>query len=238
MQNDVLDLLSQGMGTSLHWFPEDFSISRLAETLVGMSNASGGVVLIGIAPRSNRLQGVRNSEAAEDRVFQAALMADPPLILPLPLLQVVDKVRILKITVPPGLPHVYNLEGRYLIRESHRTQTIPPTRLRRLLMDRGVEQFETRLPPEAGLDDLDWEQVSAYRETLKFPREASKRSNSPVKHRWRRFSNAGAASAAKRENCAPPTRGYCSSVAIPSNGCPVRRYWRLVSREFRYPMNL
>ncbi len=158
----VLNLISQGMGPELHWFPEDVSISRLAATLVGMANSSGGTVLIGISPRSGQVQGVRDPGEVVDRAFQAALLADPPLVLPLPAVVPVGPTQIVQVTVPRGLPNVYNLGGSYLGREGRQTNPLPARQLRQLLIERGTVQFDASVPRGATLDDLDPEQVAIY----------------------------------------------------------------------------
>jgi ATP-dependent DNA helicase RecG len=166
---DVDALLSEGMGPELHWFPGEVPASQLAAVLVGMANANGGTVLLGVAPRSNRVQGVRNMDGALDCIFQAALLAEPPLVLPLPRRVVIEDRQLLQVIVPAGLPHVYSLDGRYLGREGARTQPLAPRRLRQLLVERGVVQFESQVPPNARLDDLDPERVAAYLEALGMP---------------------------------------------------------------------
>lgn len=163
------ELLSQGKGPKLHWFPEGVSVSELAAVLTGMANGEGGVVLLGIAPRSGQVQGVRDADSLIDVVFQSALLVDPPLVLPIPQVQKVEDKKILSVVVPPGLPHAYHLEGRYLIREGERTEPLPPRRLRELMMKRGVLQFEVQAPDGASLDDIDLDQVTAYREALNLP---------------------------------------------------------------------
>lgn len=163
---DLLRLIKGGMGPGLHWFPEETPVTRLAAVLVGMANASGGMVLLGIAPRSGQILGVENIPEAIDRVFQAALLVEPPLVLPVPQVREVAGVHIVVITVPPGLPHVFSLEGRYLGRDGTQTNPLPARRLRQLLLERGVVQFESRCPPDASLEDLDLEQVEAYRQVL------------------------------------------------------------------------
>ncbi|MBN1149207.1 MAG: hypothetical protein JXA78_18245 [Anaerolineales bacterium] len=168
---DVQALLDQGMGATLHWFPADTPPSRLASVLVSMANTSGGVILLGVAPRTGNIQGIPDPEEALDRVFQAALLADPALVLPLPRLATLGKARVLWIVVPSGLPHVYSLDGRYLGREGFRTVTLSARRLRYLLMERGVVQFESMVPPNATLEDLDPHKVSAYVGSLGFPRD-------------------------------------------------------------------
>jgi ATP-dependent DNA helicase RecG len=69
------------------------------------------------------------------------------------------------------LPHVYCLDGRFLGREGIQTNPLPARRLRQLLLERGVIQFETQVPPFAALDDLDPEKIGAYIQSLNLPRE-------------------------------------------------------------------
>jgi ATP-dependent DNA helicase RecG len=159
---DIYSLLYQGMGPDLHWFPEDVPLERLATTFVGMANSQGGQVLIGISPRSGVIQGISDHAGAVDKVFQAALLTDPTLIIPLPQQVVVGDSVILQISVPAGLPHVYSLGGRYLYREGKQTNPIPARHLRQMLLERGVAQFERTPVPDCGLSDLDQDQVEAY----------------------------------------------------------------------------
>lgn len=181
---EIQALLSQGMGPNLHWFPADAPVSRLAAVMAGMANCDGGVVLLGIAPRSAQILGVNDPESALDLIFQAALLVDPSLVLPMP--QVVqacsarsisgsagstlDVLRtVVMATIPGGLPNVYSLDGRYLGREGAQTNPLPARRLRQLLMERGVVQFEALTPPGARLSDLDDAKVAAYMRALDLP---------------------------------------------------------------------
>ena len=170
-QGKLAGYLSQGIGQDLHWFPEDVPLSRLAATLVGMANANGGTVLLGIAPRSAQILGISEPEMVVDRVFQAALLCDPPLVLPVPVQYVVGgtpPVKVISITVPAGLPHIYSLEGSYLGREGRQTNPIPARRLRQLLIERGSIQFETRIVEDATVDDLDPTAVEAYLSAINY----------------------------------------------------------------------
>jgi ATP-dependent DNA helicase RecG len=166
---DIFTLLARGMGSNLHWFPEDVSVTRLAATMTGMANTHGGSILIGIAPRSGQVQGVSDIEKAIELTFQAALRVDPALVLPVPRVHLVggsNPVQILWITVSPGLPNVYSLDGSYLGREGRQTNPLPARRLRQLLIERGAIQLEMIAPPQATLEDLDPQQIDAYLDTL------------------------------------------------------------------------
>jgi ATP-dependent DNA helicase RecG len=165
---EILTLLSAGMGPSLHWFPEDIPLSTLATALVGMANTDGGTVILGVSPRLGELIGVKNLEAACERVFQAAFLVDPALVLPIPR-QVTVKalggtstVDLVVVSVPVGLSHVYSLDGRYLGRDGVQTSPLSARKLYKLLHQRGSVQFETRLVPDCQLTDLDKDQIIDY----------------------------------------------------------------------------
>jgi ATP-dependent DNA helicase RecG len=64
--------------------------------------------------------------------------------------------------VPPGLPHVYSVHGKYLRREENGDQPLPPDALRRLLLERGETSWERLVPEGATIDDLDPNKLAAY----------------------------------------------------------------------------
>lgn len=163
---DVSALLAQGMGPRLHWFPADVPVTRLATVMVGFANTDGGTILLGVAPRSAHVLGLPDLEQARDTVFQAALLIDPPLVLPVPQIAPAGGEQVLVLNIPAGLANVYNLEGRYLGREGTQTNPLPARSLRQLLMERGVVHFERQSPPEACLDDLDFEKAGEYLQRL------------------------------------------------------------------------
>jgi ATP-dependent DNA helicase RecG len=122
-----------------------------------------------LAPRSGQIQGLPDPDLTLDLVFQAALLCDPTLVLPVPQVCQVGKARVLWVSVPAGLPHVYCLDGRYLGRDGTQTNPLPARRLRQLLLERGVVQFETQSPPNASLDDLDSQKIATYIQALNLP---------------------------------------------------------------------
>lgn len=160
------------MGADLHWYPESVSVSDLAGTLAAMANTEGGRVILGVAPRAGKVKGVEDIEDTFDKVFQAAMLAEPVLVLPMPDIHLVGSEEVLLVRVPPGLPHVYNLGGRYLGRARRYNEPFSARKLRELLVSRGAAQFENRVPVGASLEDLDEEQVEAYVDKLNIPGEA------------------------------------------------------------------
>ena len=154
------------MGPGLHWFPENVSLTNLAEVMAGMANSYGGMILLGITPRSAQIQGVQDVPEMLDRVFQAALLTDPPLVIPIPEPHKVQGTQVIQVVIPPGLPHVYSLDGRYLAREGRHTGPLPARKLRELLLERGIVHFESRVLPGVTMDDLDPDRIEEYLKIL------------------------------------------------------------------------
>ncbi len=151
---------------TVEFLPESASIGRLTEALIAFANAGGGTLLVGMDRRSGQPQGLADAEAALDRALEAALAADPPLILPLPRVVLAEERPVLLVTVPPGLPHVYSYRGKYLVRDGARNRALNPQQLRRLMMERGAVSFESLVPDGARADDLDLPPALAYLSTL------------------------------------------------------------------------
>jgi ATP-dependent DNA helicase RecG len=118
--------------------------------------------LVGVQGRPARPVGLTDPEAARDVALQAALRCDPALIIPVPEIITLDGRPVLAITVPPGLPHVYAVEGRYLQRVGRQNRPLSPAQLRRLLFERGAASFEDEPVPGATLDDIHWEKAERY----------------------------------------------------------------------------
>ncbi len=160
-------VLAGGRGTNAEWFDENVTLEKLATTLLALANRAGGWLVLGAqgdAPVS--MPGVHDPQTLQDRVLRAALAISPALIIPLPQLVQLEGKSLLLVQVPAGLPHVYALEGRYLIREGATTVPLPPQDLRRLLIERGEISFETEIAYAASRDDLDWDRVQQYAAAL------------------------------------------------------------------------
>ncbi len=162
LEFDIYPVIARGMSSNQHWFSAEVPLAELAAVLVGMANTEGGSIYLGVNPDNGKIEGVRDIPAKIDHLFQACLLSEPALILPVPKTRQVAQVTILEISVPQGLPHVFNFEGRYYWRKGRQTQTIPPRQLRKLLVERGLLQFESQIPEDASYRDLDTQQLEAY----------------------------------------------------------------------------
>ncbi|MDX2140117.1 MAG: ATP-binding protein [Chloroflexota bacterium] len=163
---DFPDLIKQGRHERLDWLGESAAVESIATILVAMANGQGGTFVMGVAGAAATLTGVRDAEAAVDRVLQAALTVEPALIIPLPRVVRTQERAFIVAHVPAGMPHVYAYEGRYLHRQGSENAALKPRDLRRLMMERGEASFETEIVRGASNDDLDWDKVKAYAATL------------------------------------------------------------------------
>jgi len=165
---EILALYEQGEGPTLEFKSENIKPSKLAETLIALANAGGGAVLVGVDGRSGEIDGLRNPKQAREMAIEAALLCEPPLILPLPEIVKVQGQSILVVTIPEGLPNVYSLHGRYLARVGSLNKPIPAATLRRLLIERGEITFEMLTDPRATYEDLDQDKVAAYAKSFRW----------------------------------------------------------------------
>src|SRR5690606_20873509 len=82
--------------------------------------------------------------------------------IPVPRVSVFNGQSIVIAHIPPGMPHVYSLDGRYLARVGTENVPIKPRDLRRLIFERGELNFETEVPPGATLATIHVEMAEAY----------------------------------------------------------------------------
>jgi ATP-dependent DNA helicase RecG len=163
---DFPELIRQGRHERLDWLGESAAVESIATILVAMANGQGGTFVLGVAGAAATLTGVRDAEAAVDRVLQAALTVEPALIIPLPRVVRAQERAFVVTHVPAGMPHVYAHEGRYLHRQGNENAALKPRDLRRLMMERGEASFETEIVRGASNDDLDWDKAKAYAAAL------------------------------------------------------------------------
>lgn len=164
---EIRQRLRRGRDEATDFQPATVTPRRLAETMCAMANGAGGTIFVGVSRgRRPAITGLSDPEGARDTAVQAALMCDPPLIIPLPRIVQGEDAPVLVINVPRGLPHAYSLAGRYLIRRGTKNEPLVDSELWRLLLARGERSFEALPAPNATLEDLDPEKVERYVSSL------------------------------------------------------------------------
>jgi ATP-dependent DNA helicase RecG len=160
--DDLWQRIKSGRGAQTDWFGEQVSTDTLAETLTAMANGQGGTLILGVTGQVGSVSGVRNVTSTVDLMLHAALTIEPPLIIPLPQVMRINGKSVIIAQIPPGMPHVYCLNGRYLQRQGTDNTPLKARDLRRLIIERGEASFETEIVRGATLDDLDMDKAKAY----------------------------------------------------------------------------
>ena len=165
--DDVRAALQSGRGLKLEILSPLPPRRRLAEHMAAMANGQGGTLLLQPSTDDTAPNIESLAEQARDTVLQAALLCDPPLIIPLPGQVFLDGNQPwLWVEIPPGLPHVYAVEGRYLQRVGTRNVPLSPPQVRRLLFARGETGFESQPVVEASWEDLDRDKIDRYLQSV------------------------------------------------------------------------
>lgn len=159
-------LVTAGRSTRSDWVEATATLQEIGELMVAMANTAGGTLLIGV-DSAGQVSGVDDTEETIDRVIQAALAAEPSLIIPVPRTAVMDKNDIVVVQIPAGLPSVYAFDGRYLQRTEDQNTPLNPRDLRRLMLERGELSFETEVAAGTSRDDLDWDKAADYVKKLR-----------------------------------------------------------------------
>jgi ATP-dependent DNA helicase RecG len=162
-RDDLFALLKGGETSRVVMKGADFRPAKLAETLAALANSDGGTLILGIDARLRSTSGLEDPEQAARALAEAARLCNPPLVLPLPeRMTMVDGRTLLVATVPDGLPHVYDLDGRYLGRAGTQNRPLGADALKRLLIERGQINYETLPVRGAAFADLDMDKVGRY----------------------------------------------------------------------------
>lgn len=165
MENELQALIAEEPSASLSFLPERVSMRELATNLIAFANADGGTVVIG-AEADGTLSGLKTPERLHDQALRAYMLCTPPLMLPLPAQIEVEGRTLLVVTVPKGLPHVYHLRGKYLVRDERRIVPLSARRLRQLLLERGEVGYESQVVSQATRADLDDRKIKNYLTTV------------------------------------------------------------------------
>lgn len=159
--DDVRHALQSGPGERVAILSAKTSQRKIAETMVAMANASGGLLIMD-GKAGSQVTGLADPAHIQEAVAAAALLPDPPLILAQPELVELDGRTVCVAQIPSGLPHVYSLKGQYLVRSGQRNRPLLPDELRRLLRNRNEASYESQVLKDATIEDLDVARIEGY----------------------------------------------------------------------------
>lgn len=159
-------MLREKHGPDFEVLPSDVPTRRLAEHLAGMANTKGGTVILLSKETGSAEERQEQLRKAREKALDAAMLCDPPLVLPLPQISQAGDQALLLIHVPPGLSKVHAVRGKFYGRSGDRNRVLSQRQVRRLLVERGDASFESQSPEGATLDDLDADKIARYWRTL------------------------------------------------------------------------
>lgn len=158
---ELMGILDRGPDDRHIFLPAKSSTRRVGEVLTALANNQGGMVILGVT-RGGTVQPDTDVGEIGERALAASLLSEPPLILPSPQVETLDSGPAVIVHVPPGLPHVYSIQGRYLTWVEGNLRPLAIGELRRLLLERGGSGYESRAMEQATLSDLNSQIVQRY----------------------------------------------------------------------------
>lgn len=142
---------------------------RFAEALVGLANAEGGVVVIGLS--DGQVEDVRTQTGRVNELRRVPVnLVSPPVRTHFETLDAMDgsgaAVQLLVARVSPG-DVVHELaNGDVYLRVGDSTMKLSPMQRQELLYDRGGSQYEATALAGVAVGDLDERQLAAFQEAV------------------------------------------------------------------------
>ncbi|MCP1387792.1 putative DNA binding domain-containing protein [Corynebacterium sp. TA-R-1] len=132
----------------------------LAKTVVGMANAEGGVIAVGITNRS--FDGTPTA-AQDNRLRQTALdHTDPTARVNIEVFDVNEGQQVYLFHVLPSEWVHYLKSGECYLRVGDETRQLNADDILELRYTKGEQQFDATIPPRAEIADLDMDLVESY----------------------------------------------------------------------------
>lgn len=164
---ELRDIAARGESQTVEFRNTTAQLPRAGETLCGMLNSDGGVVLIGVSA-SGELQGQDVSDSTQQEIARMLDRFQPTAPIELQIALLPDLRRsVILLEVPSGSDGApYTDDGRAWQRTGTTTSRMPQDQYERLLMQRQHARRRWENQPAVGvtLDDLDHEEILRTRE--------------------------------------------------------------------------
>lgn len=132
----------------------------LAKTIVGMANAEGGIIAVGITDR--KFDG-RPSSRQENDLRQTTLdHTDPTVRVRIEVLDIDRDAQVYLFNVLPSERVHYLKSGECFLRVGDESRHLKADDILELRYMKGEQQYDTTVPPKANMQDLDMELVAEY----------------------------------------------------------------------------
>ncbi|MEA1869038.1 MAG: ATP-binding protein [Euryarchaeota archaeon] len=132
--HDIDTLIALGEGFTTEF--KRTGTSNLGREICAFANATGGVILIGVAD-DGKITGVGNHNELKSRVQSIARSAEPPIVIDM------ESVgEVLCITVPEQHSKPYSFGGKFFIREGATSQQMARNEIREFFFKEGLIHFD------------------------------------------------------------------------------------------------
>ena len=132
----------------------------LAKTIVGMVNAEGGIIAVGITDRN--FDG-RPSARQDNDLRQTTLdHTDPTVRVRIEVLDVDEDAQVYLFNVLPSERVHYLKSGECFLRVGDESRQLKADDILELRYTKGEQQYDATVPPRATMQDLDMELVAKY----------------------------------------------------------------------------
>ncbi|MHB1774266.1 MAG: ATP-binding protein [Acidimicrobiales bacterium] len=169
------------VGSALSTIPEDQWFDRksfriaareLANVEIGLANADGGIIAVGI--HDGEVEGTDSSPSHRNELCQAHIQfCQPPVPVKTRLLECRradgEDDQLLVIEIPPGETVYANVKDEVYLRIGDENRRLTYAQRQELLYDRGHGSYEGRIVTEATVDDLDHNLLVGYATALGHP---------------------------------------------------------------------
>jgi ATP-dependent DNA helicase RecG len=169
------------VGLALAALPEDQWFERkssriaardLADSLIGMGNADGGLIVVGI--RDGKVEGTDGSPTKRNEQMQASIDFCEPPVRVSPRLVACENERgrgdrLLVIEVTPSEVVHSNRRDEVFLRVGDENRLLRFRQRQELLYDKGQASYETRVLRDADIKDLEMPLVEDYAHAVKAP---------------------------------------------------------------------
>lgn len=166
---DVAQLLSKKED---QWFDrKSFKIERrkLVECLIGMANADGGRVAVGVS--AGKIEGVNGDVKHLNDLMQVCRdLAEPPVRSANRFVDCINALgqndRILVIEIEASEMVHRTTGGECFLRVGDETRSLNQAEERELAFDKGESIFDSSIVPDTTRDDLDWPRIESYAQQM------------------------------------------------------------------------
>lgn len=185
---DLHNLLALGEGFTTEF--KRSGTSNLGREVCAFANATGGVILIGVADNGT-VTGVANHNRLKSEVQAIARSAEPPIAV-----EIESVGEVLCVTVPGQHSKPYSFGGKFFIREGASSQQMSRSEIREFFFKEGLIHFDETPCEKFSFDnDLNDEVWALFRRRAKIPEEmepVTALANLHLINRDDRMTNAGA----------------------------------------------